>query len=560
VIDMSLTLLLTGLVLAQDAPLTELDGEPAVATQDDANLETATRIANPLAVDKVLDAMHAALGGQSLDEAKTLQTTISQKHWDFSQARDWGEEPAYVGVATTTVTHDFRGGMHLALSPRPIYPAQWKWDYEETYRSDKACGFRRGTDEYGGKKSAPTPAGRIGYRTKLAKVASVWLLDRLVVREEVTDWHGVATDGPLVLSGTWHGAPVTLTLDPSSHLPLSFAVIEDNAIMGDIPYVVSYADWTTVSGGQLPQKLVHTVAGHVYQRDQHSDFTLDVDADFQVADKHCEDVDLAEVELGHHRAQFLMNFTLKGFLKDHDLFDHSVSWEEFEPGVFLAAGPLYSSMVVDLGDQVVVTELPFSTERSAALLDLVAAKLPGKPITHVVNSHLHHDHFGGLRAAVARGIPVVLAPNKVEALTQYAAAPKTLVTDEQSVAGNTPQIITVDEDTWELKGSERSLVVHKIDVRHGGDMLMVYVPDTKSLFIADLFSPGIPPTKGLGGSIGRLAIGALFPVSKQTFTDWAGQLVEVLEDRNLAPERIVGGHGAYAATLKELHTVVKWGE
>jgi len=550
-----LFLFLTLSAFAQEAPPV---AESASGTPDVQEEIEAASI--PLDTTAILDAMHDALGGAAIDQVETLQTTIASEHWDFSQARDWGEDPAYIGTTDMVVTHDFEGGMHLELSPRPVYPAQWKWTYDETYRGDRPCGLRKGTDEFGGKKKAAVSAGRIGYRTKLATVSSVWLLDRMALRGEIDDWSGVQAEGPLTLRGTWRGAPVTLELDPDSKLPLAFTVVEDNAIMGDVPYRVAYSDWTTVGRGQLPTRLTQTVDGHVYQEDVHGDFRTDVDASFNVADKFCEDIDPAEVEQGWHRARFLVDFTLKGFLKDHDLNDHTVLWEEFAPGVYMAAGALYSSMVIDLGDQVVVAELPFSTERSAALLDLIAEKIPGKPVSHVVNSHLHHDHFGGLRAAVAREIPVVLAPNKVEALTTYAARPKTLIPDEQSEAGHTPSLIPVDEDSWTLQGSEREVVVYKIDVGHGGLMLMTYVPDTGSLFIADLYSPGIPPTKGLGGAIGRLAIGALFPMTKDTFTSWAAQLVEVLEARDLTPTHLVGGHGHYPGTFKEVQTVVRWGE
>jgi glyoxylase-like metal-dependent hydrolase (beta-lactamase superfamily II) len=525
---MTLTLLLSTLALAETQP------GPGVA----------------------LAAMHQALGGSSVDSVQTVQMQVESEHWDYGQARDWGEDPAHIGTSRTLLTHGFEGGMHLLLEPRPVYPAEWKWSFEETYAAGRACGSRVGRDEFGGKARAAVPAGRIGYRTKLATLTSVWLLDRTVL-QQITDWR-VGEDSP-DLHGTWQGAPITLVLDDQSNLPRSVTVLEDNALMGDVSYTVRYDDWANVGPGSLPKTLTHEVAGHVVQRDRISEVRLDEPATFSVADKHCDGIRAEEVRLGHHRARFLADFTLKGFLKDHDLYDHQVVWEQVAAGVFMARGPLYGSMVVDLGDQVVVAELPFSPERSAALLDLVAEKIPGKPVSYVVNSHLHHDHFGGLRAAVARGIPVVLAPNKVEALMRFSGAPKTLVPDEQMASSAQPIPVPVDGASWTLQGPERSVVVYKVHTGHGGDMLMTFEPASGTLFVADLFSPGIPPTRGLGGAIGRLAIGALFPLSKETFTSWARQLATALGETRIEPEQYIGGHGAYVGRPRDVEVLLRWG-
>ena len=95
-------------------------------------------------------------------------------------------------------------------------------------------------------------------------------------------------------------------------------------------------------------------------------------------------------------------------------------------GVFVVGGG-YQVMAVDFKDHIVLIEAPQN-----GIADMVAqAKqaIPNKPITHVVLTHNHWDHAGGLRTVLAEGPnPVTLVTNEMNkaVFEKWFSNPRTL--------------------------------------------------------------------------------------------------------------------------------------
>lgn len=204
-----------------------------------------------------------------------------------------------------------------------------------------------------------------------------------------------------------------------------------------------------------------------------------------------------------------------------------VTLVELAPGIWRAEGGSHHSLVVDQGTRLVVVEAPQTAARTQAVLDTLRARFPGKPVGLVVNTHHHWDHAGGLRAALAAGVPVVTHARNAAFVRGIAAARKTVKPDALATRLGPARVrvpaITAVEDSLVLGAGDRRVVLYRLPTTHVQGMLAAYVPDTRLLFVSDVLSPG--PT--------------LAPVG-------SAELVAFARAREIAVERVAGGHGGVA--------------
>jgi glyoxylase-like metal-dependent hydrolase (beta-lactamase superfamily II) len=162
-----------------------------------------------------------------------------------------------------------------------------------------------------------------------------------------------------------------------------------------------------------------------------------------------------------------------------------------------------------------------------AVLDTLRARFPTKPVGLVVNTHHHWDHAGGLRAALAAGVPVVTQASNAAFVRGIAAARKTVNPDELArrlgPARVRPPAITAVQDSLVLGAGDGRVVVYRLPTAHVDGMLAAYVPAARLLFVSDVLTPG--PTLAPAGS---------------------AELVALARARGIAVDRVAGGHGGVA--------------
>ena len=529
-----------------------MTNNPEKPTAATAAVQADSRGQNSLSSADLLNRAYKALG----DEGRTpggVVTVLQSRHWDAGQAPAGPGTPALnYGTGTTTLTYNRNGNLILQLSPRPVYPLQWTFDIEE-HIVEGRYGWRKGADAYGAKKRAPISGARIATRLKTAKlIAPDWLLADVFADEVTIEW---TDDGLPLLVTTWNGARTTLRLDQTTNLPEVVTVTEDLPLSGDVLYEVRYADWRDVGGAQYPYRLQHYYGDVLVEEDLRESVETGVSFQPTVPDKARDSHDADAHHLGNVRSRFFIDFLAKNFPMDEQATEVDLKPVTLADGVVALYGELYNQLAVDLGDRILVVEAPFSPEWSDAALKVLGDLWPDKPVGTLVLSHFHFDHVGGLRPFVARGAEVLIPQRFVSAVEAAANGTKTLVPDILTRQPTTPQVTGL-EGVRRIEGSNGRVVeVHVVETRHSMEMAVVWLPAERVMFTTDLYSPGLPPTRGLNGWIGRKVISRRWPLTMLNLGGWAEDLLSWLNETGFEPEAIVGGHGEATGRIKDVRIV-----
>lgn len=158
-------------------------------------------------------------------------------------------------------------------------------------------------------------------------------------------------------------------------------------------------------------------------------------------------------------------------------------------GVFYLTGGSHNSVAIEQAKGIVMVEAPLSEERSLAVIAKMRELLPRKRITHVINTHVHFDHAGGLRTYAHEGATIVSAASNVAYFRSAWQRPRTLNPDrlahskrDATFRGFEGKLILADD--------ERPVEVHEIlGSGHSDAFSMVYLPRQKLLIEGDAWTP-----------------------------------------------------------------------
>jgi glyoxylase-like metal-dependent hydrolase (beta-lactamase superfamily II) len=183
-------------------------------------------------------------------------------------------------------------------------------------------------------------------------------------------------------------------------------------------------------------------------------------------------------------------------------------------GLFMVTDNAYQSMFLVHRTGVVVVDAP---PNYAAHLRAAIAEVTDLPVTHVVYSHSHIDHIGGVTEL--GGVPVIVAQEETARLLARAADPKRPV----------PTVTFKDRYTLEVGGQRLELSYH--GVAHEPGNIFVYAPEQRVLMVVDVVFPGWMPWR-------RFALAQDVP----------GYFAQVAEIDRVPFEVLVGGHVSRTGT------------
>jgi glyoxylase-like metal-dependent hydrolase (beta-lactamase superfamily II) len=190
-------------------------------------------------------------------------------------------------------------------------------------------------------------------------------------------------------------------------------------------------------------------------------------------------------------------------------------------------------VLVEFGDHLTLIEAPQNDTRTLAVIAKARELRPNKPLTHVVNTHHHFDHSGGIRAAVSEGLAVVTHRGNVSFYQEVVGKSHTIVPDALAKNPKPLKIEPVDEEMVLKDGAMAVNLYHIAGSPHADTLLMAYFPKERILVEADVYSPGA----------------AVQP--------YAANLLENVTKHNLRVDRIVPIHGTIVPFRELLKTQTK---
>jgi glyoxylase-like metal-dependent hydrolase (beta-lactamase superfamily II) len=304
-------------------------------------------------------------------------------------------------------------------------------------------------------------------------------------------------DGEHVVSVTTaDGGTFTLATDVTTNLPSRVTSMAYNANLGDVAIETAFRGYRTVDGLKLP-------ATYTTKTDHYTTASIRVSRD-------AVDGDVGDLA-APHAAAAAPPVTGPPAPK--------VAVEELARGVWLLGGQSHHSAVVEFADHLKLIEAPQNEARTLAVIAAARDLRPGKPLTHVVNTHHHFDHSAGIRAAVSVGLTIVTHQANVAFFTDATQRSHALAPD---VLAKNPKPIRIEPvgDGVVYKDDVMTMVLYHVEGSgHGDAILMAYLPRERMVIYVDLFAPG----------------GAVQP--------YAANFLDNIRRRNLRVDRLVPLHG-----------------
>jgi hypothetical protein len=156
---------------------------------------------------------------------------------------------------------------------------------------------------------------------------------------------------------------------------------------------------------------------------------------------------------------------------------------ELAPGVTLFEGA-WNATLIDQGDGVLVLEAPISGTYIRGVFDEVRRRYPNLPIKAALSTSDSWPHVGGVRQAVAQGVPVYILDLNQPLLDRMVRSPRKLRPDLLEQSPKAPSWQIVSKKLSVGTGMNR-VELYPLRGASTERQYMVYFPDAKLLYASD---------------------------------------------------------------------------
>jgi len=500
-------------------------------------------------------AFEAVGGKQALLDLKSFSYEATGERFEPEEGATPTADPEKASAYTLAVSADVENDrVSFDWEWEIIHPLRGQLAYRDVLDGD--LGFRAGNDSVfdsvfnpaGATTEAAIPSQRIGgLRRELRLLNPQLYLRAAAVSEDVASIKpDIELDGRThhVIEVSDVAVPVELFVDAESGLVSKLQTLQNDHIWGDVVTEVSYGDWSTAEGSPLmiPQDAELAVADTTLRRETRTNVmvNLQFSADaFSIPDEPATQVDGAAMERGERSSQYHKRWQAMGIPADTDQTAVTATALAGDTEIQHMTGGSHHSLAVKMGDGIVVVEPPLNEARSRAVLNKIEELWPGVPVTHLILTHSHFDHMGGIRTYAAIGATIVTSALNRTYVEEALNSPHTLVPDELAAVAEAQwsiEEIPLGEE-FSFEAGNRSIKAKHAQTVHSDDMLVVYLPEIRALFNSDLYFPGMAPSQPLPPPFGA----------------WAQGLRDRIPELGWDIRMIIAGH-AGIGTISDLHS------
>jgi glyoxylase-like metal-dependent hydrolase (beta-lactamase superfamily II) len=496
--------------------------------------------------DPLQKAFDAVGGKDALLELKGFSYESSGDRFEPAQGLAPTDDPIKASSFTLSLLCDVENDRLSFDWQREIFdPLRGKLAYRDVLDGD--LGYQTGNDSVfnppGATSDRALVSGRIAALRREFRLFNPQLYLRRIVMDEAASTIkqdveiGGRSHHVIEVSGDMQ--PVEIFVEAASGRLSKLQTLQNDHIWGDVVTEVTYGDWSAPEGSRLmlPHQVELAIGGKTLRTARRTNLVVNPDFPaeaFALPDDPRTEVDQVAAERGAVSSQYLTRWQAVGVpFGDQDQTSVVATAVAGDPDVQHLTGGFHHSLAIKLGEGIVVVEPPLNEARSRAVLNKLDELWPGVAVSHLILTHHHFDHMGGIRTYAAAGATIVTSDLNRSYVEDALASSHTLVPDElANVASPEWRIEAVPADgEFSLGADGRRVKARHIPTIHSEDMLVIYLPDLRLLFVSDLYMPGVFPPR---------------QPPPAPFGDWTRGLRDGLAKLDWNIEWLAGGHGGIA--------------
>lgn len=273
-----------------------------------------------------------------------------------------------------------------------------------------------------------------------------------------------------VVAFTWRHIPVRVLLNPFNHLP---DAVETTQVFhdfwyfwGDVRQRVYLDNWKLIEGITYPTNAVEERNGVVWSSTQALNVEFNVQLDEKSFDMSAGALKQSAASPGWNRPFGVQQATA------------------LAPGIDLYAGS-WNATVVKEPDGIVILEAPISGSYTQGVIKEARRRHPGMPISAVLSTSDSWPHTGGVRQALALGLPVYILDLNQPLLDRMMSAPHTIEPDALQKSKTPTVRWKIVAKKQEIGSGANRMEIYPLRGASTERQYMVYFPEHHLLYASD---------------------------------------------------------------------------